>query len=130
MEKITGERCIELMKEIFPNFSSYWDSYIEDYGTGLGLTTQMTPFGKYAEDAIKEKDETKIKKIFDFVEFIFLNGDQSVRNAIATGFLEHLMHKDPEQIKFRTIVQYLGTNAIQFCRAYDKITGVKTEGLW
>jgi hypothetical protein len=128
MEKITDERCLELMKERFPEFLPYWDLCIENHD--LGLIIQMMPFGKYARDAIKTKDEIKIKKIFDFVEFLFINGDQSVRNAIATGFLEYLMNIDPEQIKFSTFVQHLGTNALQYCKAYDKFTGAKTEGLW
>jgi hypothetical protein len=130
VEKITGERCIELMKETFPNFSSYWDAYIVDYGSDEGLTIQMLPFGKYAVDAIKAKDEIAMKKIFEFVEFLFLNGDQDVQGAVATGFLDHLLHKDPEQIKFSTFVQHLGKNAIEYCRYYDELTGVKTEGLW
>jgi hypothetical protein len=29
MEQIKGERCIELIKEYFPNFSPHWDSYIK-----------------------------------------------------------------------------------------------------
>jgi len=130
MEKITGERCIELMKENFPKFSTYWDSYIENYGSDLGLTIQMSPFEDYAVDAIKAKDEIKIKKIFDFVEFLLINGDESVQGAIATGFLEYLMNITPEQIKSSAFVQYMGKNAIEYCRAWDEFCGVRTEGLW
>jgi hypothetical protein len=118
------------MKEYFPDFSSYWDSYIENYDSDLGIATQMLPFEKFAVVAIKAKDEIKIKKIFYFVEFLFLNGDESVRNAIAKGFLENLMGRDPEQIKFSTFVQHLGKYALRYCRAYDKFTNSKTEGLW
>lgn len=130
MGKITDERCLELMKKTFPNFSAYWDSYIENYGSDLGLTTQMSPFEDYAVDAIQAKDEIKIKKIFDFVEFLLINGDESVQSAITTGFLEYLMNITPEQIKPSAFIQYMGKNAIEHCRAYDKFTGVKTEGLW
>ncbi len=69
MEKITSKRCIELMKEYFPNFSTYWDSYIANHDSDLGLTIQMLPFGRYAMDTIKAKDEIKVKKFFYFVEF-------------------------------------------------------------
>jgi hypothetical protein len=130
MEKITGERCLKLMKEYFPVFSSYWDSYIENYDSDLGIAAQMLPFEKFAVEAIKAKDEIKIKKIFYFVEFLFLNGDESVRNATAKSFLENLMGRDPEQIKFSTFVQHLGKYALRYCRAYDKFTNSKTEGLW
>ncbi len=79
---------------------------------------------------IKANDELTIKKIFDFVEFLLINGDESVQTAIATGFLEYLMNITPEQIKSSAFVQHLGKNALEYCRAYDKFTGVKTEGLW
>jgi len=116
------------MKENFPEFLPYWDSNSENHD--LGLIIQMMPFGQYAIDVIKAKNELNIKKIFDFVEFLLLNGDESVQTAITTGFLEHLLHRDPEQIKFSTFIQHLGKNAFQYCRAYDKFTGVRTEGLW
>jgi hypothetical protein len=32
MESVTGERCIELMKEQFPRFSSYSEVYIREHG--------------------------------------------------------------------------------------------------
>jgi hypothetical protein len=130
MEKITGERCIELMKEYFPNLSTHWDSYIQSHGSDLGIAIQMLPFEKFAIEAIKAKDEITIKKIFYFVEFLFLNGDESARNAIAKCFLENLMDRDPEEIKFSTFVQHLGKYALRYCKVYDQFTNVKTEGLW
>lgn len=130
MEKITSERCIELMKEKFPKFPTYWEAYIRDFGSDLGLTIQMLPFCEYAIDVIKSDDEIEIKKIFNLVEFLLCNGDESVKNAITTSFLEYLMSKDPDEIKFSKFVKSLGENAIGYCRAWDKFTGVKTEGLW
>ncbi len=130
MEKITGENCIELMKERFPGFLPYWESYIRDSGSGLGLTIQMLPFGKYTINVIKSSDEIEIKKIFDFVEFLLCNGDDSVQTAMTTSFLEYLMSKDPDELKFSKFAKYLGENAIGYCRAWDKFTGVRTEGLW
>lgn len=130
MKKITGEHCIELMKENFPKFLPYWESYIRDFGSDLGLTVQMIPFGEYTLDVIKSSDEIEIKKIFDFVEFLLCNGDESVGNAMTTSFLEYLMSKDPDEIKFTKFTKYLGENAIGYCRAWDKFTGVRTEGLY
>ncbi|MBX9744836.1 MAG: hypothetical protein K2X08_06475 [Chlamydiales bacterium] len=130
MEKITDERCIELMKEVFPSFLIYWGDYIRDFGSDLGLTIQMLPFGKYTIDTIKSNNETEIKKIFDFVEFLLCAGDDSVQTAMTTSYLEYLMSKDPDEIKFSTFVKYLGKESIAYCRAWDQFTGVKTEGLW
>jgi hypothetical protein len=130
MEKILAERCIELIKESFPKFPPYWESFIRDFGSDPGLIFQMLPFEEYTIDAIKANDEVEIKKIFDFIEFLLCNGDDYVQTAITTGFLEYLMNKDPDEIKFSKFVQYLGKNSIEYCRAWDKFTGLKTEGLW
>jgi hypothetical protein len=130
MDKITEERCIELMKESFPKFSKYWENHIRDFGSDLGFHIQMMPFEEYAVDTIKSNGTIEIKKIFDFVEFLLCQGDDSVKNAITTSFLEYLMNKDPDEIQFSKFVKFLGEQSIGYCRAWDKFTGVRTEGLW
>jgi hypothetical protein len=130
MEQITEERCIALMKQKFPKFSTYWENYIRDFGSDLGLHIQIMPFGEYALDIIKSGDEIEMKKIFDFVEFLLCQGDDSVQNAMTTSFLEYLMSKDPDEIQFSKFVKFLGEQSIGYCRAWDKFTGVRTEGLW
>jgi hypothetical protein len=90
----------------------------------------MIPVGDYAIDVIKSKDEIEIKRIFDFVELLLQEGDQSMRNAAATGLLEDLLSKDPAEIKFSTFVKHMGEEAIAYCKAWDEFTGVRTKGLW
>ena len=130
MEKITAEHCIELMKENFPKFRPYWGSYLMDFGSDLGLTIQMLPFCEYTIDTVKSNDEIEVKKIFDFVEFLLCNGDDSVQTAMTTSYLEYLMSKDPDEIKFSKFAKFLGEKSIVYCKAWDKFTGVRTEGLW
>ncbi len=130
MEPITEKRCIGLMKENFPKFHSYWETYIRNHGSDLGITIQMLPFCKYTIDAIKSNDEVEIEKIFSFVEFLLCNGDDDVQTAITTSYLEGLMNKDPDEIQFVSFVKYLGKNSKEYCKAWDEFTGVKTKGLW
>lgn len=130
MKKITGKKCIELMKEKFPKFISYWESYIREHGADNGLHVQMIPFEEYAIDTIKSNNELEIKKIFEFIEFLLCNGNEAVQNAITTSFLEYLMSKDPDEIQFTSFAKYLGKNSIGYCRAWDEFTGVKTKGIW
>ncbi len=130
MKKITGKNCIKLIKDNFPNFISYWNIYINDFGSDNGLTVQMIPFCDYTIDIIKSKNEKEIKKIFEFVEFLLCNGNESVQSAITTSFLEYLMSKDPDEIQFASFAKYLGKNSIRYCRAWDEFTGVKTKGIW
>ena len=121
---------IELIKEKFPRFHSYWETYIRDHGSDLGITIQMLPFCKYTVDAIKSNNEAEIEKIFNFVEFLLCNGDDDVQTAITTSYLEALMSKDPEEIQFIHFAKYLGKNCREYCKAWDEFTGVRTKGLW
>ncbi len=130
MIQITEENCISFLKEKFPRFIPYWNSFVDYWGLGQGITIKMLPFGEYAVDVIKSKDEIEMKKLFDYVEFLICNGDDSVQTAMTTSFLEHLMGKDPHEIQFTTFVKYLGKKSIEYCKAWDKFTGVKTKGLW
>src|SRR5690348_1412938 len=129
MEKITEEKCINLLKEKFPKFIPYWEAEIALWGD-RGMMAQMLPFSKYAIDVIKSNNTIEIKNIFDLVEFLLCNANQSVQNGVATVFLEYLLAKDPDEIKFRNFHQYLGIKSIDYCRVWDKFTGVKTDGLW
>ncbi|NGX46998.1 MAG: hypothetical protein K1000chlam3_00367 [Chlamydiae bacterium] len=130
MEKITSENCLILLKEKFPQFLPYCESYVNYWGIDQGITTQMMPFAEYVIDIIQSKDEAKIKEIFDYVEFLICDGNDSVQNAITTSFLELLLSKDPDEIQFTTFAKYLGKNSIEYCKAWDEFTGIKTKGLW
>lgn len=130
MKEITEERCIELMKENFPKFLPYWEAYIRAFGSDNGMTIQLMPFGNYTIDLIKSCDEAEMKKIFDFVEFLLCHSNESVQNAMTTGYLEYVIGQDPDEIKFSTCVKFLGQNSIAYCKAWDEFTGCRTEGLW
>lgn len=130
MEKVTAENFINLLKEKFPKFIPYWDSYVNYWGMNQGITIQMIPFSEYVVDVIKTNNIIEIKNIFDFVEFLLCNGDESIQNAVATSFLEYLLNKAPDEIKFNVFAKYLGENTIKYCKAWDEFTGIKTKGLW
>jgi len=61
---------------------------------------------------------------------LLINGDESVKNAIATSFLEYLMSNDPDEIQFTSFSKFLGKHSIEYCRAWDEFTGVRTKGIW
>ena len=130
MKKNTEKKCRELMMEKCPKFVPYWKSYIKEEGPDEGITIQVIPFAEYTIDTLQLNDTDELKRIFSLVEFLLSEGSEPVKAAMATGYLECLMHKDPDQGKYKVFVQYLGKHAIEYCRAWDKFTRVKTEGLW
>lgn len=131
MEQITDIKCIELLKDKFPNFIPYWESAIgKDFELDDSLFIKFMPFENYVVDIIKINNKTEIRKIFYFIEILLCDGNEDVQTVITTGFLEYLINIAPEEIQFDKFVQYIGKKAIEYCRAWDKFNGVRTEGLW
>lgn len=128
MNKINRQECLNLLSEKFPKYFSYRKLHIAYWGEDDDMFSIMSPLQDYTLDVIKANNTAEIKKIFDFAEFLMLNGDQSVQDGIATQFLENLMNKDLTE--FKLIIPYLGKESIEYCRAWDKFTRVRTEGLW
>ena len=129
MTKVSEKELINLIMLKLPKFIPYWETYINYWGTDEGIIMQMLPFGKYAVDLLKSKHEKDINLFFDFIEYLMCNGDKLVQAAITTGLLEHLLNNDPDEIQFITFRQYLGYNTLEYCRAWDRFTGVFTKGL-
>ena len=77
MQRITEKNCIDYLKQKFPKFVPYWNSFVDYWGIDQGLTIQMLPLCEYTIDTIKSNDELEIKKIFDLVEFLICNGKET-----------------------------------------------------
>ncbi len=129
MKTITLEECKKLLKEKFPEFIPYWEAEISLWGEE-GILALFSPFSSYTIEVIKANNPSQLKKIFDSVEFLISEGDESVKNGVATVFLEDLMKQDPAEFEFKTICPYLGKNSIGYCRDWDEFCGVRTDGLW
>jgi hypothetical protein len=141
---ISKKNCIGLISDKFPEFQLLWDSYQSEYTEIVGGLFGATPFK--IEDRIcggmitfsdyvskllisnKTKPD-QINEIFSFIEHLFTNGDEDVKNAIATCFLENILNKIPDKIDPKRFVPYLGPNSRDYCRAWDEFCGVQTEGL-
>lgn len=130
MKQITSKKSFKLLKEKFPKFQAYWDSYIKAFGEDQGISIQMIPIINYVSDAILLNDNSDLKEILEFVEFLLVRGDESLKNAIATTFLEALLAKDFNEKQFRILSKLLGKESVEYCKAWDEFTGVKTPGLW
>ena len=130
MKFITEKICIDFIKEEFPKFIPYWEDYIRKEGQNDSINIKLIPFEKYTIQVIKSNDTVEIKKIFAFIEFLLREGNESVQTAICTGYLENLMSKDPDEIQFSTFANYMGEDAIGYCKGVDASNGTRTKGLW
>jgi hypothetical protein len=64
------------------------------------------------------------------IEHLMLQGDDAVKDAVATCFLENLINRTSAgDIPAANFVHLLGPESVAYCKAWDEFTGVKTEGL-
>lgn len=100
MKEIDANSCMNLLREKFPKFVPYWDSFVKENALNNGLFDQLTPFEDYSIEIIRNGNESEIKDLFNFVEILIEFGTSYVRDAITTGYLEYLMNNDPDEIQF------------------------------
>lgn len=68
--------------------------------------------------------------VFDVAERLMVEGDNEVKDAVATCFLENLLNvASAGRIDASKFVDLLGPESRAYCRAWDEFTGVHTEGL-
>lgn len=84
------------------------------------ISTEELSIYKYVEE-IREK-------FSDFPE----NSDEfDFDNAVCVCFLENLLNRaSAKTIEYDRFIPFLGKKSKEYCKAWDKFTGVKTEGLW
>jgi hypothetical protein len=66
--------------------------------------------------------------IFAFVEKVIMNGGPSA-NAACTCFLEGILNRTPDAIKPEVFVPFLGEKSKEYCKAWNKFTGVSVVGI-
>jgi hypothetical protein len=111
----------------FPAFRGYWDAWRAEWGEGEGLCGYMSPFSNYVEDFFlcEPVDGEAISRAFRLMEQMLVDGDQGVRDAVTTCFLENFLNRD--RIKPQVFGRYLGPESYAFCKEYDRFTGVESE---
>lgn len=135
---------MDLISEKFPEFEPIWKSckleeelsneeicgIIPVWGD-TRLAEGMRKFSFYVIDLLTQKNQNPslIKEIFNYMEYLLINGDEDVQTVVATCFLESILNVTPTKIDPKRFVDYLGIESRKHCRAWDEFTGVKTEGL-
>lgn len=129
MNQIKENDLINLIKERFPKFLPFWDSYTNKVGTNRVIGDDITPFLDYAIDEIKSENFNEIEKIFKFIDFLMCEGDEVVKTVIEACFLQSLYYKNPRVIQFSNFSKYLEKESIAYLRKVDMSNGTRIEGL-
>ncbi len=128
---ITEQNCMSWILQNVPGFQGRWDAHLSYWdGEDAGLCNHIAEFSRYVGDLITENQVEQTKPIFRMIEHLMLHGDVTVKDAVATCFLENLINRTSTgDIPAANFVHLLGPESRAYCRAWDEFTGVKTEGL-
>lgn len=129
MEKQVTE-YIQHLTEIIPKFESEWESdkYGFNFGDDSTIYSVFSAFSGLVIERLKKDNLQDREKLFEFIESVISKGGDEA-NAACTCFLENLLNVTQGEIEAESFVPFLGQASKEFCRRYDKFTGIITEGL-
>ena len=121
---------IEKLTQFLPEFSDYWDSDEACFNLGVKSSVYgvFSDFSDLVISRLENGTLKNAKQLFSFIELVIISGGDPA-NAACTCFLENILNRIPGTINPDSFVPYLGHHSAEFCRGWDKFTGVKTRGL-
>ncbi len=129
-ELLTFPQSQALLFEAAPDFQAFWQAYLieEDFGSESPSACRFfSVLADYIDQKIRDQQCCPLAEIFSLIEQLMLSGDENVKTAAATCFLENLQNQEaPPEVW----VPLLGLASSDFCKAWDEFTGVATPGLW
>jgi hypothetical protein len=83
-----------VLVEAFPEFSTRWRKHLADWGgEPAGSYNDMAKFVHFVVEDLYEKELTgEVRRAFELLETLFVEGDQPTRDLIGLGFLETLQN--------------------------------------
>ncbi|MEM9538602.1 MAG: hypothetical protein AAGA60_03720 [Cyanobacteria bacterium P01_E01_bin.42] len=125
---ISREDCMKQILEQIPDFHSAWSQYCEYWGDDCpGLCSDLTEFSDFVIMLLQNNKHSVLSKIFLIIENLMLRGDEEVKDAVATCFLENLLNETSfGTINVNEFVHFLGEESYRYCKEWDDFTGVST----
>ncbi len=76
--------------DAFPEFSHRWRKHLAHWaGEPAGSYNDMAQFVHFVVEDLYEKGHTsEVRRVFDLLETLFVEGDQTTKDLIGFGFLE------------------------------------------
>ncbi|MBP0021157.1 MAG: hypothetical protein J7647_26845 [Cyanobacteria bacterium SBLK] len=125
---ISREDCMKQILEQIPDFHSAWSQYCEYWGDDCpGLCSDLTEFSDFVITLLQNNKHSVLSKIFSIIEHLMVHGDEEVKDAVATCFLENLLNETSfGTINANEFMHFLGTESDRYCKEWDDFTGVST----
>jgi len=128
---ITKEKCINYILQKVPEFQNSWEIHLNYWESEeAGLCNDVSSFARFTIEKTNSKNQELLNTVFAVAEELLIDGDEDVRTAVATCFLENLLNGvSAGTISNSSFLSFLGENSKKHCRKWDEFTGVKTIGL-
>jgi hypothetical protein len=120
---ITKADMIDVLLAASPTFAEDWDAFRREWADeaeDLPLYLALADFARHIISFLEARDAVSLRRIFDAVERLHVEGDHYVREAATIGLLEDLqntnLHRttDPEQL-----CPYLRPESLKWWDAVD-----------
>ncbi|HEV2761786.1 MAG TPA: hypothetical protein VGV38_02235, partial [Pyrinomonadaceae bacterium] len=107
---ITSKECMQEVLRAVPGFRRAWEAHLASWGgEPAGLCNDMSEFSRYLKDLIRGGRMVGVRPAFDLAERLLEEGDETVKDAAATCFLENMLaYASAGEIPANTFVHLLG----------------------
>lgn len=95
----------------------------------LSIGNALAEVAEMALAFARAGDRSRLVSVFRIAEQGLVSGTETVKDAVATQFLEALQHASDDEVA-RIWVPLLGEESRAYCRAWDEFSGVRTPSLW
>jgi hypothetical protein len=92
------KEAINILINRLPELERVYVDNIDDY-EGLPYVFYESVFVKFILDKVNSNDDGKLETIFNFVEDMFINGDDETKNLIEVAVIESLYYEEGSKIK-------------------------------
>ena len=119
-----------LLRDALPETMTGDDRRLTDW-SDLPPTVEMGQLATAFADALASGlSADRVAAVMQTVEQALTGGNEEVKDAVATGFLEGLMAEaSAGRMSFEQLTDHLGPESRRYCEAWDEFTGARTPGL-
>ncbi len=105
---ITKAQMMDVLLSASPTFAEHWDAFRREWTNEAEeppLYLALSGFARHIIAFLEAKDDERLRRIFESVERLHVEGDEYVREAATVGLLENLQNSDfhrttePEQFR-------------------------------
>lgn len=122
----TAENTMTKILSTFPEFEPKWKKHLdywEDEKRSIGI--DISEFLDFVATKLATKENYNYQLIFNTIEDLLVNGDESVSEAIAMEFLENLLNRSSQgEYSIDSFFDYLGKESRAFCEENEKFWGI------